>query len=499
MHVFLSSPRPGHWRRAREWSALLCSLILPLGVLAAPETASAPVPGRSATPVLIAQVKPRSQTSDRKPTAPRSNPAPQNSAKPIDPSSRLPLLAVRAEGSKRFNQQQVATLAGLQIGQTVNRESFAAAHKQLIDTGLYETVAYRFEKPEDKNGYIVTFEVVETELFYPIKLEEIPVPVEEVEAYLRSHDPVFDGNAAATEPGIERYARLITEFLKQRDVDITVRGTVWAEQGGVLYVLFRPDTAIPSISDVRFEGSEKIEPLELRRILIQTATGILFTEDRFRTVLNNEVLPAYWAIGHLGVQFPKIEAIPLSEEKGVRVMVTVEEGEEFVMRDARILTREFRERDLFELAKFPVGETALWTSVAAGVKRIEARLKREGFVNAKQTLEHKLDLEHNEVELTLVLDEGPRYLFRELKIEGLDLVTASEIRKLWSLDPGKPFNGLYPDFFIAQIGERQLMDGLGDSTARVEFNERSHDATVTLVFKPIDTSKPRRVPLVRPQ
>lgn len=419
--------------------------------------------------------------------------------RPVDPASRFPLLRVQVEGGKRFGPQQVTALAGLELGSAVNRDSFAAAHQRLVDSGLFETVAYRFEKPATENGYIVTFEVTETELYYPIRIEDIPAPFEEVYAYLRQRDPSFDGNAAATEPGMKRYAGFVEDFLKSRGVDMKVRGLVWAEQGGALSVMFRPDTPIPSISDVRFQGCEKIEPLELRRIIIQTATGILFTEDRLRTVLNNEILPAYWAIGHLGVRFPKIEATPLEEEKGVRVMVTVEEGPLYTLREARVLTREFREKDLLDLGRFPVGEEAMWVKVAEGVKAIQARVKRDGYLEAKVNWEPKLDEANGQVDLTVLVDEGPQYLFRALKIEGLDLVTEQEIRKLWTLAPGKPFNGLYPDYFLSQIRERGLMDGLGDTRAKIDLNERSHDATVTLVFKPEPRGPKPRVPLVRPQ
>lgn len=448
------------------------------------------------SPPAIAQ----SSGAARRPAAAKAKPSAEILVvRPVDPATSFPLLRVQVEGGKRFGPKQVEELAGLTVGAAANRDTFVAAHQRLVDSGLFETVAYRFEKPATENGYIVTFEVTETELYYPIRLEEIPAPFEEVHAYLRKRDPGFDGNAAATEPGMKRYAAMIEEFLKSRGTEMKVRGLVWAEQGGNLSVMFRPDTPIPSISDVRFEGSEKIEPLELRRILIQTATGILFTEERFRTVLNNEIIPAYWAIGHLGVRFPKIEAVPLEEEKGVRVKVTVEEGEQYTLREARVLAREYREKDLLDLAKFPVGEEALWVKVAEGVKSIQARLKRDGYLNAKVEWEPKLDEANHQVDLTIVVDEGPQFLFRALKIEGLDLVTEQEVRKLWSLDPGKPFNGLYPDFFLAQIQERQLMDGLGDTRAKVELNERSHDATVTLVFKPLDKSPKPRVPLVRPQ
>ncbi|MCU0226366.1 MAG: hypothetical protein MUF01_01895 [Bryobacterales bacterium] len=458
---------------------------------------------RQASPSTPAPAVAKPAASSAKPSRARTvKPKPASLptvVRPVDPATALPLLRVNVEGAKRFQASQVASLAGLTIGSPVNRDAFAAAHQQLVNSGVFETVAYRFEKPATENGYAVTFEVTETELFYPIRLEDIPLPMEEVQAFLRQQDPSFDGNVPATAPGMQRYAGYIAQMLARQGNPIAIRGLVWAEQGGALSVMFRPDTPIPSISDVRFQGSAVIEPLELRRIVIQTATGILFTEDRLRTVLNNEVLPAFWAIGRLGVRFTKVEAVPLEEEKGVRVMVTVEDGPLYTLRAARVLAREYREQDLLAIGRFPVGEEALWTKVASGVKAIQTRLQRDGYLDAKVTWEPKLEEAQGQVDLTVVLEEGPQYLFRALKVEGLDLVTEQELRKLWSLTPGKPFNALYPDYFLQQIRELGLMDNLGETKATVERNERSHDATVTLVFKAEDRSPKPRVPLVRPQ
>ncbi|MDZ7639161.1 MAG: POTRA domain-containing protein [Bryobacterales bacterium] len=420
-------------------------------------------------------------------------------ARKIDPATYFPLLAFRVEGAKRLDARKIRELSGLKVGQKVNQDSFSAAHLALMDTGLFESVAYRFEKPAAQEGYIATFEVEETGLFYPIRFEEIPAEREALLAYLEQADPAYDGKSAATVPALQRYSRLIEQYLAASGTEMKVRGQVWAEQGGDLSVMYRPDTTVPSISDVRFEGSIKIEPLELRRVLIQTATGLMFTEDRFRTVLNNEIVPAYWAIGHLGVTFPKIEAVALTEEKGVRVTVTVDEGPEFTLKDAHIKTSVFPEAELLKTGKFPIGETARMKTVAEGVKEILSRYKREGYIEAEAKFDPELDFKEKTADLTVMVNEGPQYLFKELKIEGLDLVNEAGLRKLWSMDPGKPFNALYPDFFLAQIRERQLMESLGSSVAKVDRDEKGHSATVTLVFKAEDTTPKPRVPLVRPQ
>lgn len=467
------------------------SLSLPAQTLpgSSPSVAKRPAP-KASTPV-----KPETPAAAPKPIETHAS----KSGKPIDPSQPFPLLAVHVEGARRLNPAQITALSGLKIGSPVNQDSFAEAHLALMNTGLFESVAYKFEKPANRKGYIATFEVEETNLFYPIRLEDIPADHDAVLAYLKKTDPAFDGQSAATEPALQRYSRLIGDYLASIGKPMKVRGRVWAEQGGDLSVMYRPDTDIPSISDVRFEGSERIEPLELRRILIQTATGLLFTEDRFRALLNNEIVPAYWAVGRLGVRFPKIEATPLSEEKGVRVLVTVDEGPEFMLKQIHIESHAIPEETLLKAVKFPVGETALMTKVAGGVREILDRYKMQGYINADARFEPELNFDDRTADVTIVVTEGPQYRFHELKITGLDLVNEAGIRKLWSLERGQPFNSLYPDFFLEQIHERQLMESLGSSKAQVDLDEKDRTATVTLSFQAPDKNPPPRVPLVRPQ
>lgn len=474
---------------------VLCLPALRVSLVAQSAPGTDPSVARRPSPAKPAPVRAPELVPEPKPPA---TPA-RKATKTIDPATRLPLLSVRVDGNKRLDDAKVIALSGLRVGVSVNQDSFAAAHLALMNTGLFESVAYRFEKPPAEKGYIATFEVHETGLFYPIRFEEIPAEREDLLAHLKVADHAFDGESAATEPALRRYSRMIEEYLAANGKAMKVRGQVWAEQGGDLSVMYRPDTPVPSISDVRFEGSVKIEPIELRRILIQTATGLLFTEERFRAVLNNEIVPAYWAIGRLGVTFPKIEAVPLTEEKGVRVMVTVDEGPEFILKDAHVQARAFPEDELLKTGKFPVGETALMKTVADGVKEILSRYKKQGYIKADAKFDPKLDFQAKTADVTVVIDEGPQYLFRELKIEGLDLVTEAGIRKLWNLEPGKPFNSLYPDFFLDQIRERQLLDSLGSSKSKVDLDEQGHSATVTLSFKPEDKTPPPRVPLVRPQ
>jgi hypothetical protein len=80
-----------------------------------------------------------------------------------------------------------------------------------------------------------------------------------------------------------------------------------------------------------------------------------------------------------------------------------------------------------------------------------------------------------------------------LTCTGLDLEGESEIKRIWGLKLGKPFNPEYPDMFIKRVREEGMFDHLGKSEAATKINDRDHSVDVTLTFAADDPSmKPGR-------
>jgi hypothetical protein len=70
-----------------------------------------------------------------------------------------------------------------------------------------------------------------------------------------------------------------------------------------------------------------------------------------------------------------------------------------------------------------------------------------------------------------------------LDIKGLDLIGEPAIRKIWGLKPGKPFNAEYPDYFLNNVREQGLFDGLKQTRAETKLDDKALTADVTLYFK----------------
>jgi len=110
-----------------------------------------------------------------------------------------------------------------------------------------------------------------------------------------------------------------------------------------------------------------------------------------------------------------------------------------------------------------------------------ARKKRVLLLDTSQVKRDVNDADHT-VGLEFQIDPGPLYKLGKVNIVGLDLVSEPEIRKMWGIAPGRPFNVEYPDHFLARVKESGVFDNLKSTRAETNINKRNHTVDVTLYF-----------------
>ena len=110
--------------------------------------------------------------------------------------------------------------------------------------------------------------------------------------------------------------------------------------------------------------------------------------------------------------------------------------------------------------------------------------------SARSVSERRIDDKAKTVALSIEVDPGPQYKMGQLTIEGLDIQTEPEIRKMWALKPNQPFNAEYPDLFLSKMPE--LMDNLGKTRASVNPDPGTLKVDVILIFSAPEKKKPER-------
>ena len=436
------------------------------------------------------------QTKDRKPTAAE---AAGTSPTFTSVAADFPIDSIAIEGNRILSAAAITAASGLKLGTTGNIAVFDAARDRLIGSGYFDMVAYRY-KPATAGGYDVTFEVQEIETLYPIRIDGLPVTLEEIAKFLKSKDPLFTGQMPGTQQVIRRTAAEIEQYLETKGQSDKVAGKVIAtfsndNRPGHFEVDFTPVRGLPAVSAVSFEGSRLIAAVDLHNRISEVAFGQPFTENGFRALLESQIVPLYEAKGYMRVTFPKITAEPSTEVTGVDVKVTVDEGAEYKLtRVAVVGSTPAESARILKTAKLPQMTAANFSQVIDAAKRVQDSLRHQGFLNARVTTDKKMDDAKKTVEFLLIVDAGPAYTFGKLTVNGLGLDGEAAIRRMWSVKSGDPFPEGYGDYFLGKVKEEGLFDNLGETKARPDINADTHVVDVTLDFKgtPPKERAPRR-------
>ena len=403
---------------------------------------------------------------------------------PTAASAKWPIESINLEGIHHYTREQVLAASGLKIGELAGRPEFEAARNRLIATGVFETVGYKFVAAEGKQGYVATFQLVEVETAYPVRFEDLHVSELAAQEALQAKDPFFSlKRLPATQPVLERHARWLEEFMASKGIKEKVIASVTLDSPGQYMIVFRPNVPLPAVAHVRFRGNEVLSENVLWNAISLSATGLPYTEDSFRDVLNSGLRPLYEARGRVKVSFPEIRTEPATDVQGLTVTVEVNEGDSYTLGKVSIADPTPVNADqLLKAGDFKTGDVANMDAVNAGVDRIHNTLRRAGYIQSKVLTTRHIDEGHKAVDIAVRVEGGPQYAMGKLTLDGLDLEGEAAIKKMWGLTLGKPFDPDYPDKFLSRVRSDGIFDHLGKTSAQVKQNEQDRTVDVTLHF-----------------
>lgn len=405
-------------------------------------------------------------------------------ASPAPPAARVfPIEAISIEGNEVYPTEAVVALTGLKVGEPASKEIFEAARDRLLAAEIFSSVGFRYEPGPSKTGYAVTFEVVEIEQRFPFRVAGLPGDEKPLREYLRQKLPLYTEEIPATKGVLDRYGAAIREYLAENGVEVEeIRSRVTADRPEELFVLFFPKGSLPVVAEVHFRGNQAIQTPVLQNTIARVAVGSEYREERFRELLDRNIRPLYEARGRVRVSFPKLETSPAKGADGLAVTVDVEEGETYTIGEVTYEGVGGALEDVRKSAGIKGGDLAAAPQVEAALERIAAGFRNAGHMKVKVAHERSIDDENKQVNYVIRVEPGPRYMFGKLFVKGLDILGEAEIKRIWGLDPGKPFQAAYPDFFLAQIREQRIFENLGETRAILSPDDANLTVDVTLVF-----------------
>ncbi|MEZ5403242.1 MAG: POTRA domain-containing protein [Bryobacteraceae bacterium] len=403
----------------------------------------------------------------------------------------FPIHSVKVTGSKLYQEEALVRASGLAPGGAYTEAQLdkvlEGSQKRLLESGAAANVSYRYG-PSGRGGYDVTFEVVDYEQRIPYRFEALDIDDAKARSYLKEKEPLYGDLIPASEAIAERLRRHVAEFAKK---DVKVR--MEPDRDGNLNAVFIPAAGLPSVAEVSFAGNKAVPTTLLQNTIHGVAVGAIWREDRFRELLQTSIVPLYLNRGRVRVKFPKVEGTPLSgtDVLGVAVKVTVEEGPSYNV--GAVTVSGTPDNDgLTHESGLKSGNVANYEEIREGQKRLHAALRRLGFMKADSKFVPSINDKTQEVDVHYRVSMGLRYTFVKMDTRGLDLHGEHEVRRLWSMKEGEPFNADYPDYFLARLREDGIFDNLRNTKAVIEPDEAAQTVHVTLVF-----NEPEKRPVLR--
>jgi outer membrane protein insertion porin family len=395
----------------------------------------------------------------------------------------FPVEQVTAEGNKLYNEPEIVAASGLQIGKPADQKAFDAARDNLVQTGLFSEIGYRYSPGPSGKGYKVTFEVKEVDQTLPYRFDRLDIDAAAVSAYLRKRIVLYADRIPANQPVIDRYREAVQAFIVERGGKEKVLAKISSDAPSDIHVLFYAAGAFTAIAEIHFKGNKAVDLTQLQSAIAGSVIGAEYRESRFRETLALAVTPIYEARGHLEVRYPLIETAPASGGvKGIAVTVTLDEGDRYSLGAVTVEGSQVPVDELAKQSGLKSGEVFNVKAVQLGQENLNVLMKANGFMKVSSTVDRSINKKDKTADVNYTVDPGPRFTFNKLFIQGLDIHGEHEVRRLWSLPQGKVLNASYPDFFLSRIREEGIFDDLGKTQAKISLNESAQTADVTLIF-----------------
>lgn len=403
----------------------------------------------------------------------------------------LPITAITVSGNKMLTTYAILAASGLKVNENGGSAIFDAARDRLLDTGYFDVVSYTFHQQD--LGFVINFNVTELKQVYPVHAEALPITLDQLGELLRSKDPLYDGLLPGSEKIIRRAASAIEQFLAPTHPEIRVQAKVIPVGPERYEVEFSPAEGVPVIADVTFTGSKVVAESVLHDAMIENGIGRPYTDASVHSVLDRYIRPLFEKQGYMRVAFPQITGTPAAKVKGIDVHVTVVDGPRFRMGTLSVRgAMAGQSNRILRMANVTKGEFANGDELTQGATKIHDTLRGEGYMDVTVSTDHSINEASGTVDAWFDVNPGPQYTFGHLEVLGLGLDGEAAIRKMWTVKPGDPYPGDYPEYFVKSVKAEGLFDNLGDITETPSINHQTHVVDVSLHFASAGPPQARR-------
>ncbi len=300
---------------------------------------------------------------------------------------------------------------------------------------------------------------------------------------------------------VSRTSEVVRALFKSElfsDVQVSRRGNVL-----VVTVVERP-----AITEMAFDGLEVLKVETLEEVLEDAgiAAGRIFNQPLLDR-LHNEVLQQYHAIGFYNAEVT-VEVVDMGANR-VAIHINVVEGEPATIRQVHVVGNvSYTEERLLELfdssepAWYDImGNTGKYSKLqlSGDLERLRSFYLNRGFLKFRvDSAQISLSPDREGIYVTVHINEGQRFVVREVSLSGIFIVPQGELTSLLTIQAGEYFSSSR-----AQASSSRLKARLGEegySFAKVnpvtDLDEETGEVAINFFIDPGQRVYVRRIDIV---
>lgn len=364
---------------------------------------------------------------------------------PAPKTSRI--AAITITGTRKFSADQIASAAGLKVGDVVSAEQIQAAADRLAALGVFSGVNYRFSSKGD--AISLEFQVQEAHTV-PLSFDDFPwFTDDEIAAAIRQQAGLFTGESPESGAMVDEIAGVLDKFLASRHIKGELTHQLVAPPSGDGMILqFRVDDPSLRIQSVQFSDLLATESERLKD-RVSDIKGQPYSRFAIEVFENEQVRPLYASKGYfrakIGPPEPRMTGKPDDPAgSNIELIIPITPGPVYSWNGVSWKGNgAISSANLDAAVGMKTGEVADGMKIEALWRALQLEYGKRGYLDARLDPQPEIDDTAHRVSYRVNIVEGLPYRMGEIVVTGLSPDAEKQLRQAWQLAPGQTFDNAY--------------------------------------------------------
>jgi outer membrane protein assembly factor BamA len=391
---------------------------------------------------------------------------------------------IRFIGVPEYSDQDLAAAAGLKPGMLLNIADMGDHAKQLMETGLFATINYRFE------GSDIIATLTPAALLFPIRLQNLPIAAgPDLDAKLHSSFPLYHGKVPPEGGMLDDVRTGLEQILAAQGIKATVTATPWTDMklNKVTAMSFSITAPPVLIGELRLDPASPALDPKAQEILAKQS-GSAYDQEGSPSQIEVNLSNFYRDRGYLEAAIHAIPQLPPAvAPDAVRMPFTVSFTPGPLYKVASVQLNPgvlVTQADFDHQSGIHPGDIADRARIGQNWQFLARQYHNKGYMKAVIQATPSFDHAQATVAYTVAVEAGPAYTMGILRIDNVSDDLRAAMTAAWKMPAGAPFNeGAVTSFFAIKDANPALARVFATASCKYFFTLNDENHTVDVVLK----------------